>query len=359
MSTQTIIRNEIRKYGYINIERLIEISLGGHSKSYYVSHKPIGVSQDFITSPEISQLFGEMIALWCIKMWEQMKSPRECNIIELGAGTGILLRTVLRTIKRISPVFFQAINLHIVDINKVLISEQKKVAAYFNKQCLWYEKFSDIKSTHNNIIIANEFFDVLPIKQYIKRKNSWYEICVKEDIDTAEFIFDSISVSHKLCQQLSSENPKAQDGAILEESPKRSVLIQNIVDYLKSYKGAFLLIDYGYFISSYYRSAREYVSTLQSIKNHQYNPVLNNIGSADLTSHVDFWQIEQTIKYRNIVPLVQTQKNFLLSFGIDLRLKNLIAQNMELSNILEKQYNRLVNENQMGTLFKVLDFIIS
>lgn len=354
MSIDAEIRSRISKNGYISISEMIDAAMNEFAFSYYKNNQAIGVHSDFITSPEISQLFGEMISLWCIDSWCKMNKPQRCNLIEFGPGNGVLMHMILKTVKKIAPDFYKTIDVHLIEINPVLKEKQSNILANFDVSKQWHSSIQNFK-TRNNIVIANEFFDALSINQYVKKKHLWHEVIVKIDVASAKLIFDHISTNIKFSEQLDREHPSAQDGAILEESLPRISVMQELSELLANYNGSALIVDYGYYINPFKRKASQYNSTLQSVKDHQYNPVLHNLGKADLTSHVDFWELKRVAQNRNLqIDTIITQREFLLKWGMRERLKMLIKQNPQHEQILINQYNRLVGLNQMGNLFKVL-----
>jgi len=312
---------------YITVDTLMSIALN----DYYTSKEAIG--SDFITAPEVSQMFGEMVALWCLDAWQNQK---EFNLTELGPGTGALMFNILRTVSKIKPEFIQSLKqIFLLEINSYLKKKQLEILAPYKDKIRYIDNIDQIPK---GIVIANEFFDALPIKQYKKIQNNWHEVVVKKGLR-----FDVSQTSTPL-----NNHPNAQEGAILETSPAQKALIQKLCKI----KGNVLIIDYGYDVDPKLRQSDQYQSTLQSVKNHQYCSVLENLGKADLTAHVDFYTLKQIAQNQEISYKVQSQKDFLESYGISSRLQQLISHNPKLTKILHNQYNRLVED--MGELFKVL-----
>ena len=173
MSIESKIRELIQHKGFLALDEIIEIAMSRYSKSYYRTYQPLGADGDFITSPEVSQMFGEMMGVWCIDIWNQLDKPAKCNIVEYGSGLGTLMRDILRTAQK-NKQFYESINIWIIDINPILKKKQHEILQKFGINIYWVNSIDDV-SKDPTIIIANEFFDALPVKQYVKQKAEWKE----------------------------------------------------------------------------------------------------------------------------------------------------------------------------------------
>lgn len=356
MAIDSKIRQVIAENGHIKIDEMMRQVLSVHSSSYYKSIKNIGSDSDFITSPEISQLFGEMIAIWAITQWEKIGKPDKFILLELGPGTGSLMHDFLR-VSNIEPNFLQAAEIYLYDINPNFINKQREKIAPLSKEIKWINNFENLPSKPL-IIVANEFFDALPIKQYIKVKKHWFEYVFITDPFTGSIKYDKMSVPKNLQIQLDIEHINANDGAVFEESIESLVIIRKLSCHIENYNGAALIIDYGYNIKAENRKRSQYNSTLQAMKNHKYWPIIDTLGEADITSHVDFNALEKAAREQKIVKFDYcTQREFLLNYGIELRSKILQKSlPQEEHYILDKQVERLTSPSMMGELFKVLSF---
>jgi NADH dehydrogenase [ubiquinone] 1 alpha subcomplex assembly factor 7 len=353
MSIENEMRKRISLEGYISIDDLMRTAMSASSNAYYRSKQPLGPEADFITSPEISQMFGEMIGLWSISAWERLGRPNPVNLIELGPGRGLLMRDLLRATKKVKE-FHDALQIQMLEINSKLIEEQRdRLVGY---QVSWISSVNQI-SHLPSIIIANEFFDALPIRQYIKIKRDWHEVALVIDPDDGMLKFDKRPMMPRIfAGQVNLEHIKARDGAIVEESQESIETMQFISDHIKNFSGAALIIDYGYDISPSLRQDHQYMSTLQAIKGHKFVPVLSSLGDADLSAHVDFYALTQAAKTRMIkVSAIKSQGDFLKSWGIELRLKDLQDKNPELAEVLRRQVHRMIADDTMGKLFKVME----
>lgn len=351
MEIRKIIESKISKEGYICLDDFMRIAMSEHPGSYYRNVSPIGEAQDFITAPEVSQMFGEMICLWAIDAWEKLGRPKKCNIIEFGSGTGKLLRDFLR-IASMEKDFYAGIKAWIIDINANLISAQKEILKDHTK-VQWVKSLEEVPDAPS-IVIANEFFDALPIKQYQKSKDTWLEKVITLDAkNNFEFLLKDID--EEIQQKISEATPGSSNNSVFEVSVPSQNMMKQIAKYIKVNKGYVLAIDYGYDIKSDERKKEQYTSTLQALKQHKYISFFKEVGGADLTSHVDFSALKKVAKSYNLKCFgAINQGDFLRSCGIELRLNLLQKANPDLAKTLHKQYDRLTSKDQMGELFKVV-----
>jgi len=361
MSVEPKIRAIIKKNGYIKIDEIMRESLSNNPDSYYRSTENIGKDGDFITSPEISQLFGEIIALWAIEKWQELESPEKFALLELGPGQGQLMQDFLRVAK-LAPGFFEAAQLYLLEINPYFIAKQKKKLNEYNKDIRWIKTISQLPEIPL-ITISNEFFDALPIKQYIKANERWFEsVMVIDQIDDS-IKYNKIEINALLEQKLSSTHINAIDGAIVESSQDSLEIMQVLSEHLNSYRGACLSIDYGYDIEAKIRTQSQYVSSLQAIQNHKYQAIVSTFGAADLTAHVDFNALKQIARESNnnkpASSIMSSQREFLFKYGIKFRLQ-LLKNNCSSpeQDILDRQVLRLTSSQHMGELFKVFEYKI-
>ena len=333
-----------RKCG-ISLEKFIDICLFDN-EGYYETSNPLGRSGDFITSPEISQLFGEILGLYIYSLWNN-KYKEKFNLIELGPGNGTLLIDILRITKPLVN-FHNFFNIHLIEKNKYLINKQKqnlRLRKFDNINIKWHNDFINIDQKPS-IIYANEFFDCLPIRQFIKKNNSWYEKNVNFNKKTKFFFYQhSLVKNEKILNKLA----KHKKNNIVELSEHRENFFRKICDFVFKYSGTIIVIDYGY-------SELLKKFTLQSVFNHRPSNLLDNLGKQDITSLVDFNTLIDIAKNYNLnVDIFCNQKEFLLTNGI-LERKNKIIKNctIEQKKNFADECNRLVNEKHMGSFFKFL-----
>lgn len=326
---ENLVFQEIQQKGPLSQSRFMELALHHHTHGYYVSRETIG--EDFTTSPEISQVFGELIGAWAIDYFEKLGQPKALSLVELGPGKGTLMADFLRMAK-VSLPFVQALNIQMVEINPLLkLIQQKNIHHALN----YVEKFEHIPhSSHPLIIIANEFFDVLPTNCYVRRDDVLYEKCV--DIQDGKLVFT-------LLKRIENKGP---DQA-WEESPQAVSLMKEICTRLLKQKGVFLFIDYGY--------AEGGGESLQALFEKEPSHPLSHIGKSDLTCHINFGRLKEIALFHGLSVLGPLpQGKFLENIGLRVRIEMLKHQNPSEKAKLEIGATRLTHPQQMGTLFKVM-----
>jgi len=326
----------------IPLDKFINKVLYDKKKGYYMNNNPIGHKGDFITSPNISIMFSEMIAIWLVSFWEKIGYPKNINIIELGAGNGEMMFQILKTIKKFNK-FISSSNFIIYEKSSYLKKLQKNKIKFENIK--WINNLKKI-SKFPSIFIANEFFDALPIKQFINKDNNWYEKYIINKDRSLQFFEKKIKTRliEKLIKQKIPKNQK-----FIEYSPLANEKLSTISKIIKKHNGGLLIIDYGY-------NDKKMFDTLQSIKKHKKNIFLENIYKADITHLINFDFFKQKIRNLEIDSVnLTTQREFLLKMGI-LERAEIISKSMPFSRKADIYFRikRLIDKKQMGTLFKVL-----
>ncbi|PCI01370.1 MAG: methyltransferase [Alphaproteobacteria bacterium] len=291
---------------------------------YYDSRDPFGADGDFITAPEISQLFGEVIGIWAFQKWEAMNSPENFNLVEIGPGRGTLMADFLRGTENFES-FRAAANIHLVETSTTLKAKQEDTLKDFDVN--WHDSLAEIDTSLPCIIIANEFFDALPVRQFKYEGQKWLEHHIKDSQTVWEPANDT---------PIKDTLRGADNGAHFEYSKDQS----EYASLMNTYTGAMLIIDYGYFKSSYGDS-------LQALHKHEPCAITDHFGDADITTHVDFEWLATHFKKSKIH--FSTQANFLRRNGIDIR------YHMLGRNKMGSGYNRLMDNDKMGNLFKVME----
>jgi NADH dehydrogenase [ubiquinone] 1 alpha subcomplex assembly factor 7 len=269
---QSIVREMILENGPMSLETYMMLALGHPEYGYYRSKAAIGADGDFITAPEISQMFGELIGLWCVEVWRLMGAPKAFNLVELGPGRGTLMADGLRA-ARIAPDFLDAVELHLIEISAPLRERQRLALAARDIRPHWRETIAEIPPGPA-IFIANEFFDALPARHYVRDAVGWRERLVGLD-DSGHLAF-GLAVEHEPRVAAAGQT---QD--ILEVGVGASRAIGALAARIVSQGGALLAIDYGY-------SEPARGETLQAMKHHQFVDPLQDPGESDLTTHVNF-----------------------------------------------------------------------
>jgi NADH dehydrogenase [ubiquinone] 1 alpha subcomplex assembly factor 7 len=347
MLIEQIIKNEIKKHKFITIADFMRLALYHPEHGYYIKRNPIGANADFTTAPEISQLFGEVVAVYLLNfIIQNLEQSPKINLVEIGAGQGTLMADILRIISKF-PEIAKKIEVTIIEVNEVLTEVQKQKLQKYNFKVSWCKNIKDI--TKNNapvVIVANEFFDCLPIEQFIFKNNQWLQVVIKLD-ENKNFVKSEIE-NNALVEKVIPKNlSNIFEGAIYEFSSEVIAEFQSICDVIRANKGMFLTFDYAYFASNYKDS-------LQSIKAHKYNDIFANIGQADLTAYVDFDMLKNIALKNNFQNIYcSTQGNFLRENNIELRAQKLSEnKNLEMKNQIYSGLNRLIHSSEMGDIFK-------
>ncbi len=325
------------------LDKFIELALYDENSGYYMKKNPFGAEGDFITAPNITRLFSEIIAIWTLTFWKSIGSPKKFNLLEMGAGNGEMMKVITETLKNF-PEYFNACNFMIYEKSKFLINEQKKRLDY--KKIKWVKNLKKINS-YPTLFLANEFFDAIPIKQYFKKNENWFERFVElKNLNNARFKEKKVNIKN-IEQIFKFEISKNQN--IIEYSPKTFTYLKTIFNIIEKNDGGLLIIDYGYLHSKMYE-------TLQAVNKHKYSDILKNIGNSDITYNINFnlFQIF-TNQFRNLNTIVTNQKKFLTSMGI-LQRAEIISKNIAFSKKTDLFYRvkRLIGDKQMGELFKVM-----
>ena len=325
------------------LDQFIEFALYDKVNGYYMKKNPFGKEGDFITAPNITRLFSEIIAIWVLTFWKSIGSPRKFNLLELGAGNGEMMKVIIETLKNF-PECFNNCNFQIHEKSEFLKKQQQ-----FNLKSEKMTWIDDIKINNlfPTIYLANEFFDALPIKQFFKRKEGWVERFVNfKDEKNAEFKEQLIDIKN-IEQNLKFEISKDQE--IIEYSPSSFEYLKDISNLIKNNDGGLLIIDYGYL-------NLKMKETLLAIKNHKHSNILEDIGDSDITYNINFNLFKKFVgQFDDLNFIITNQKKFLTSMGIIQRAE-IISENIPFSKKSDLFYRirRLIDEKQMGELFKVM-----
>jgi NADH dehydrogenase [ubiquinone] 1 alpha subcomplex assembly factor 7 len=318
-------------------------------RTYYGAGRVFGTAGDFVTAPEISQIFGELIGLWCAIVWQQMGRPPAFNLIELGPGRGTMMRDALRAL-RLVPDCLGAARVHLIEQSQALRGAQADTLAGCGVGLSWPTEISAIDSLPS-IVLGNEFVDALPVHQLVWSNGAWHTRCVTQGsagqlMFTAGQRFGSDPQEAPAPPFVARLSVTAREGDIVEFRQPGD-LILGLDRFMKS-DIAVLLIDYGHMHSSV-------GDTLQAVRAHRYEDPLCSPGEADLTAHVDFEELARSLTRRGLtVDPVVTQAAFLASLGISERASRLMTANPAEVNAIEMAVGRLLSPSGMGARFKVL-----
>jgi len=343
---EILIHEMITENGPLSLETYMALALTHPVHGYYVSKMPLGQSADFITAPEISQMFGELIGLWCAAVWRSMGKPQPLLFVELGPGRGTLMADALRA-ARVAPDFLSAIDIHLVETSEILQQCQRMALKDLGQSVSWHASTEEMPDGPA-IIVANEFFDCLPIRQFARSTTGWHERLI------------GLNGEGRLCFGLApGPEPRltapGEPGQVFEAGHVAARLMSRLAERICLQGGALLLVDYGYDVPQ--RGA-----TLQAVRSHRFADPLGDPGEADLTAHVDFCALARAARAAGaIVHGPVPQGEWLTRLGLyeraaKLREKASGSQNAAIDSALQ----RLAGEWQgsptedMGRLFKVV-----
>ncbi len=332
-----------KKIKTLPVDNLFQNVLYDSKFGYYSTKKPFGLKGDFVTSPKISNLFSEMIAIWLITSWEVFGKPKKFNIVELGPGDGSLLKVLLKTFKKF-PEFNLAKKIYLYEKSNFLRCIQKKNIS--DRNINWVQNLNRI-SKGPVIFFGNEFFDAIPIKQFKKDGGSFFE---------KNYTINKNNNIKEIFKRISQENLrliksyKSLKNLSFIEFPKLGFQeLKKITRKILKLRGGILLIDYGY-IKSHNKD------TIQSVINHKKNKILNNLGKADITSHVNFELLSEFFSQNNLkIKNIVTQKKFLENIGILQRAEILVKKmRFREQTDLYLRLKRILSPRYMGDMFKVI-----
>ena len=322
--------------GPISVADFMAEALGHPRLGYYRRARPLGAAGDFTTAPEISQMFGELIGAWLAERWRAMGSPA-VTLVELGPGRGTLMADALRATRGV-PGFHAALRVHLVETNTTLRAEQQRALAAFDPT--WHERFDDVPSGPM-LLVANEFFDALPVRQFEKTAHGWRERMVGLAPDGETLMFALAPGATPFARFL----PDAADGAQAEIGEAGRALAASIGARVTRDGGWALIIDYGYESGS--------AATLQAVRGHKGASILERPGETDLSAHVDFAALAAAAQAPTYGPV--RQADFLRRLGILQRAETLKAGASEAQRReIDVTLARLIDPDQMGSLFRVM-----
>ncbi|KKB08197.1 hypothetical protein VE26_10490 [Devosia chinhatensis] len=340
MTLEQQIDIQIRSGGPMSVANYMGLCLTHPTKGYYRARDPIGSKGDFITAPEISQMFGELIGFWLVNLWQQMGEPKAYTLLELGPGRGTLMADILRVACR-APGFRDGLDLRLFETSPALMAEQQqKLAPYEPKYLQDFNNFADGPV----LVVANEFFDALPIRQFVRQHDGWHERQVGL-LDTKRIF--GLSPTPIPPEAMPEAIAGAEIGTVFEVCFGAAEVTNQLAKVISAQGGSLLAIDYGY-------AETQVGETLQGVRNHAYADVLEAPGETDISAHVDFGAMANVARKAGLAvqPVVE-QGQFLSRLGIGERSAALSKANPGAAETIETARHRLVSPDQMGKLFKV------
>ena len=329
------ILRRIANEGPITVAQYMEMALYDPEHGYYMKGDPFGAKGDFITAPEVSQIFGELIGLWFVQAREDRGRPNPFNFVELGPGRGTLMADMLRAAK-VRPQFLEAAKVVLVETSPALRTIQQQTLK--GVEIRWC---AELPNDAPLFLVANEFLDALPINQFVKTEDGWHERMIAAKNDNLVFEVSKKAVDH--------QPGEAPIGAIFEQSAAAAAIVGDVARRIAKSGGAALFIDYGHEQSGF-------GDTLQAVRVHKHADPLADPGNADLTAHVDFGAVARCARQAGAKTFgLLPQSTFLRALGIEARATKLKeAADAEARQAVDQAVERLTFPSQMGSLFKVM-----
>jgi SAM-dependent MidA family methyltransferase len=333
----------IASQGPISVAQFMAMALHDPQAGYYATREPLGAGGDFITAPEVSQMFGELLGLWIVQAWRDQGQPSPARLVELGPGRGTMMADALRA-AHADPKFLAGIEVVLVEASPPLRAVQ---AATINYPTIrWVSHFDDSLTDRPLFVLANEFFDALPIRQFVMADGGWRERMVAVDEKGALAFALSPDASPI---DIPAGRGVADNGALYEVSPSREAIVEQIAHAIAHKGGAALIVDYGY------GEGAGFGETLQGVSQHKFAGILEAPGEADLSAHVDFAALIHAAQRAGATAYGPVeQRTFLCDLGIVRRAEALSRNRLQ---SMEGQLNRLILPEEMGTLFKALAIV--
>lgn len=333
----------IEATGPISVAEYMAICLFDPEHGYYTTREPFGAAGDFTTAPEISQMFGELVAIWLYSAWQGADRPAAPVLAEIGPGRGTLMKDMLRVLARLEPALTS--NAALIETSPRLRDVQKTTLGASGIDISWHDSVDTLPQAPL-FIVGNELFDAIPTRQFVNTGKDWNERAVGIGADgELAFVAGSACIEAAL---LPSDAADAPTGAIFEFAPARTATMEMIAGRIAAHGGAGLFFDYGHLRTGI-------GDTLQALRKHRYEDVLASPGEADLTSHVDFQSLATAARLNGLEARTATQGDFLLALGLLERAGRLGANADEKGREkLQSEVERLAGPDAMGNLFKVI-----
>jgi len=340
------LKERIAREGPLSVADYMQACLADPRAGYYTSRQPIGKEGDFVTAPEVSQIFGELLGLWAVGIWQSMGEPASVIVAELGPGRGTLMADALRAWRSV-PKFLESVTVALVETSPVLRDVQQGALRGSPVPLQWCDRIEDVPDGPL-ILIANEFIDALPVRQLVRSGGVWRERCVTIGPNGA-FAFIEGEAIHGDELASAALGIDAPDGAILETRPVVAPLLSSLASRAGEAPLAALIVDYGHEETSV-------GDTLQAVHRHRFADPLATPGEVDLTAHVDFSALKETAQAPRLTPHgPMAQGEFLLKLGLETRRDRLLAQaKPDQKEAILSGAARLADPRAMGLLFKVL-----
>ena len=334
MSLRERLRTLIAQAGPISVAQFMTACLHDPDFGYYATRPALGPGGDFVTAPLVSQMFGELVGVWCVAAWDLMGRPEQLRLVEMGPGDGTLMSDLTRA-ARAAPQFLEAAEIWLVEVSAPL---RRRQAERLGGGVRWAASLDEVPGGAPLLLLANELLDCLPARQFVRTAIGWAEQVVGLDAEGRLAFGRTPTPAAGLL-------PDAPEGAVFEQSPAQTALGSAIGRRIAEDGGAALLIDYG-------RAEPGFGDTLQALSRHEKVDPLDAPGEADLTVHADFPAVMAAARAAGAEACILGQAKFLANMGIGARAEALLRARPDYSAKLGRQLHRLVGADGMGELFK-------
>ncbi|UDF28639.1 UNVERIFIED_ORG: class I SAM-dependent methyltransferase [Roseateles sp. XES5] len=338
----------IRTNGPISVTDYFALCLADPEHGYYRTRDPFGTAGDFVTAPEVSQLFGEMLGIFLVHAWQRHGGPQDVRIAEIGPGRGTMMADMLRVIARLAPQLYDSATFHLIETSPKLRAIQHETLGTQAPRVTWHDSFEELPNGFV-LLAANELFDAIPIRQFVKTSSGFRERMVGLDAeDELTFAAGVAGIDPAL---LPESHKSVANGTIFEIAPAREAVMATIGARIAGFGGTAVIIDYGHFVTGF-------GDTLQAVLKHDFDPPLAHPGEADLTSHVDFERLAGAAAAAGLhIHGMLHQGDFLVGLGIGERASALGRhRDAATQQSILADVDRLAGSGagKMGDLFKVL-----
>ena len=335
----------IEAAGPISIADYMELCLLDPQDGYYTTHDPFGAEGDFVTAPEISQMFGELVGAWLVGEWQAIGRPMPVTIAEIGPGRGTMMKDIIRTVGKLEPALHAGARFALVEASPRLADVQRTTLRHTGVPLCWHRSVDELPAMPL-LVAGNEIFDALPFQQFAIAGGRWRERSVGLD-DEGHFRV-VLGLASLAADALPHDARNLSEGSIFEIAPARARLMAQIATQLITRGGAGIFFDYGHLRPGL-------GDTFQAVRKHTSEGIFDNPGEADLTSHVDFSALAAVAQTAGLDVRFSTQAEFLLESGLLERAGQLGASASEVVRArISAEVERLAGPDAMGELFKVL-----
>jgi NADH dehydrogenase [ubiquinone] 1 alpha subcomplex assembly factor 7 len=334
----------IEEHGPMSIADFMQRALYDCEHGFYMKGEPVGSRGAFTTAPEISQMFGELIGIWCAALWRETGSPPRFYLVEMGPGRGTLFADMQRA-TRVVPGFHAAAQNILIEISPNLERAQRELLGAKEIQARWHRTLDGVPGDAPLVVVGNEILDAMPFHQFVKCESGWHERVIAVEGGRLGWAISSDPVPEGM---IAKELREAVPGSVVEKAPARNALVLDLSRRVSQQGGGALFIDYGY-------EGPALGDTLQAMQRHRFADALENPGDADLTSHVDFSAVAEMAQVNTECWGPVEQGLFLKRLGIHERAAALSHDKDEAAKAqIASELSRLTDASAMGSLFKVL-----